>query len=46
MHDNAQHYTELGPVVDSLYTGFNTANQPSETDPGSDHHYFQLERMR
>lgn len=48
MHDNAQHYTELGPVVDRLYTGFNTANQPSETDqsvPGSDHHYFQIERI-
>lgn len=48
MHDDAQHYTELGPVVDRLYAGLTTANQPSETDqsvPGSDHHYFQIERI-
>lgn len=28
MHDNAEHYTEPGPVVDRLYTGLHTANQP------------------
>lgn len=27
MHDNAEHYTEPGPVVDRLYTGLHTANQ-------------------
>lgn len=46
MHDNAEHYTEPGPVVDRLYAGLTTANQPSETDQsvlGSDHHYFQIE---
>lgn len=48
MHDNAEHFTEPVPVVHRLYTGLNTANQPSETDqsvPGSDHHYFQIERI-
>lgn len=46
MHDNAEHYTDQGHVVDRLFTELNTANQPSETDQsvlGSDHHYFQLE---
>lgn len=48
MHDNAEHFTEPVPVVHRLYTGLNTANQPSETDQsvsGSDHHYFQIERI-
>lgn len=49
MHDNAEHYTDQGHVVDRLYAGLTTANQPSETDQsvlGSDHHYFQLEGLR
>lgn len=46
---HAEHYTDQGHVVDRLFTELNTANQPSETDQsvlGSDHHYFQLERLR
>lgn len=45
-HDNAEHYTDQGHVVDRLFTELNTVNQPSETDQsvlGSDHRYFQIE---